>query len=208
MILALTFPVSQPQAGPLNTRHAEASMFVPSTSPGQTTSSHFSFPPTQLRSTSATGWCHFLYKMRTPLDCRKIFLPILVVLVMALLVTCSRRADLLPSRSKAQADIVGSCERDAAGRLIVTVTNQGNRSSKATTTSIEFDSLAPVILPTHPLIPGQTDRITFRIPDKCFDPVCHFIVRVDSRGEVRESDEANNVIEGRCLSSGTAGTGG
>ncbi len=33
----------------------------------------------------------------------------------------------------------------------------------------------------------------------CFNPDCDFRITVDSAGQVSESNEANNVVNGRCI---------
>jgi hypothetical protein len=53
-------------------------------------------------------------------------------------------------------------------------------------------SIAPR-LAAGPVI-GRSDGIR----PGCFNPDCKFKITVDSRNNIRESDERNNVAEGRC----------
>lgn len=85
----------------------------------------------------------------------------------------------------------------ASGRLTVEVLNQGRRASRATTTSIDFPSFE-VRLPTRPLEPGDRHAVSTALPKDCASQGCGFTVIVDSKGEVRESNEDNNRSQGRC----------
>lgn len=112
-------------------------------------------------------------------------------------VACGRRADLTtfsPSAGPARVD----CLLDEKGRLAVTVTNQGKRDCKATTTEIVFASLPPVRLPTRPVGRGTSVSVFYPIPDVCFAPQCRFEVRVDAKDEVQEANEGNNSAAGLC----------
>ena len=91
-----------------------------------------------------------------------------------------------------------ACRLDAEGRLLITIHNRGKKTAKATTTQVEFGSLPPIRLPTRPVPPGDSQTVSYRVPEECFRPACRFRITVDARGEVTESDETNNVAEGSC----------
>lgn len=110
--------------------------------------------------------------------------------------SCRRRADLLAMREGV--DMTVGCRLDAEGRLIVTIRNQGKKTSKATTTQIEFGDLPPVRLPTRPVPPGGAESVSYRVPEECYRPDCRFRVSVDALDEVAETDETNNDAQGFC----------
>jgi hypothetical protein len=56
-----------------------------------------------------------------------------------------------------------------------------------------------VDVPTPALNPGDCADVEAEIPLGCFDPDCDFRITVDSKGVVKESDETNNTVGGRCL---------
>lgn len=93
----------------------------------------------------------------------------------------------------------GFCNRDAQGRLIVTVKNQGNADAGPTTTRVDFSPGGAIDIPTPPLAAGQSvDLPPQDIPPVCFNPDCNFRIVVDVNGDVTESDESNNMADGLC----------
>ncbi|MEE8585871.1 MAG: hypothetical protein V3T83_13570 [Acidobacteriota bacterium] len=111
---------------------------------------------------------------------------------------CARRIDLMPAASGAGADLAAWCELDGEGRLVVRIVNQGNRMSIATTTLVQFGTRPPIVLPTHPVLPGQWVEVRLRPDDSCLQGGCRFTIQADARQEVAESDESNNLVTGRC----------
>jgi hypothetical protein len=104
-----------------------------------------------------------------------------------------------------QADLVvdpvpGFCRRDASGRLIVRIRNQGAGDAPPSITRVEFSPGGVLFLAT-PSVPagGATDLPPIDIPAGCFDSDCDFTITVDSNGNVDESDEGNNIAEGSCI---------
>ena len=104
-------------------------------------------------------------------------------------------ADLVPVP-----DAAGSfCKRDPAGRLVVTVRNQGTAAAGASTTRVEFAPGGPVDIPTPPIAAGASvDLPGIQIPGVCFNPDCNFRIIVDVNGVVAESNEMNNIASGLC----------
>lgn len=99
---------------------------------------------------------------------------------------------------------VGFCKRvkegPDAGKLIVTVGNQGNADAPASTTLVEFSVGGSVSLPTSPVpAGGSVDLPPISIPGVCFHPDCNFKIIVDLNNQVNESNELNNVATGVCL---------
>jgi hypothetical protein len=95
---------------------------------------------------------------------------------------------------------VGFCRLDDQGRLLVAVKNQGIADAPASTTTVQFTPGGSFDLPT-PAIPagGTVDLPPLPIPPSCFNPDCNFRIIADSKGQVVESDEGNNVASGTCI---------
>lgn len=117
--------------------------------------------------------------------------------------TCSvagQQPDLVPEPTSA----FGFCRRDAQGRLIVRVKNQGNDFAAPFMVEVRFEvgsGLPPVsiLLRTAGLFPGESrdlDPIAF--PANCFNSDCHFTINVDPDNRVQESNEGNNLVAGTC----------
>jgi len=107
-------------------------------------------------------------------------------------------ADLIPVP-----DANGLCRRvqegPDAGKLIVTVKNQGSADAPASTTRVEFSSGQVVNTPTPPIPAGGAVDLHVAIPANCFSPDCGFKITVDFGNVVTESNEANNSLGGHCL---------
>lgn len=92
-----------------------------------------------------------------------------------------------------------------AGKLIVTVVNDGMMPAPATTTLVEFRGVTtPVVakLPTPPIpaYPGST-KLYVPIPDACYEPTtrdCYFRITVDADNVAKEVYEATNSSWGVC----------
>ncbi len=113
-------------------------------------------------------------------------------------------ADLVPLRKLDVPGPIGFCRivksGSAQGKLLVTVTNQGNAAAPASTCVVQFGQAGSFTLST-PAIPagGSVDLAPLVIPGACFRPDCSFKIIVDSGGQVTESNEANNVASGICI---------
>lgn len=122
----------------------------------------------------------------------------------------NRRVDTMalervPVRRLALADLIpvpdasgNFCKRDSAGRLIVTIKNQGTADADASVTRIEF-ATGETQLVTTPAIPaGGSVDVLATFPVGCFRPDCTFRIAADSTGVVSESNEGNNAAGGTC----------
>jgi hypothetical protein len=111
----------------------------------------------------------------------------------------SNDIDLVPVGLPDSSGSISFC-KPVGAPLIVTVKNQANSAAPASTTKVEFNPGGSFQLPT-PVIPagGSVDLPRLSIPDACPDPDCNFKITVDSNGEVNESNEANNTVDGICI---------
>ena len=91
------------------------------------------------------------------------------------------------------------CPADADQRLLITVSNEGKRPAKATTTILQYEDRPPVHVPTRPIGPAQSETLTVQLPDKCLWSACSFEIKVDYKDEVAEKDETNNHFQGQCI---------
>jgi CARDB protein len=111
----------------------------------------------------------------------------------------------VPARRLAQADLIpvpdanGTfCKRDAGGRLIVTVKNQGTADADASITRIDFATGENQSVTTPAIQAGGSVDVLVTFPAACFRPDCTFRIAVDSTGVVSESNEGNNAAGGTC----------
>lgn len=118
-----------------------------------------------------------------------------LILLVSSALSCAGRADLVPGHGEIPLD----CPTDADQRLLITVSNEGNRPAIATTTVLQYDDRPPVLVPTRPIAPAQSETLTVRLPDECLWSACSFQIQVDSREEVIEKDENNNRVQGECV---------
>jgi hypothetical protein len=120
----------------------------------------------------------------------------LVAASLALGQTLMIRSDLWPDPGPGQA---GFCKRDQ-GNLVVTVRSVGPAQAPLAPfyVKVEFTPGGTVEKQVEHLVPGSTAAVQFAIPPGCFNPECRFKITVDSKNSIRESDERNNVAEGRC----------
>ena len=125
-------------------------------------------------------------------------IPAYLLMAALALSACARRIDLMPVASGAGADLAAWCELDLEGRLLIHIRNQGNRMSIATTTLVQFGTRPPIVLPTHPVLPGQSVSVHLTPDDTCQQGGCTFTIQADARQEVAEFDESNNLVTGRC----------
>ena len=118
-----------------------------------------------------------------------------LILLLTSTLSCARRADLVAGLGLQALD----CPTDANQRLQITVSNEGKRPAKATTTVLEYEDRPQVHVPTHPIGPGQSEALTVQLPDECLWSACWFEVKVDYKDEVAEKDETNNLFQGQCI---------
>jgi hypothetical protein len=87
-------------------------------------------------------------------------------------------------------------------RVIVRVVNLGGTPAPASTTRVDFGSIASFPLPT-PGIPagGFADLIPVEPPSGCFHPDCGFSITVDSTNSIDEgaAGETNNTVVSDCV---------
>jgi hypothetical protein len=105
------------------------------------------------------------------------------------------RPDLIPVP-----DANGSFCKRKDSMLTVTVKNQGTSGAGSSVTEVDFLGFPPkVSMPTPPLAPGASVDLFFPIPPGSFNPDCEFRITVDANNQVNESNEGNNIANGRCL---------
>ena len=106
------------------------------------------------------------------------------------------RSDLWPDPGPEQS---GFCKRNQ-GNLVVTVRSVGPAQAPLAPfyVKVEFTPGGAFEKQVERLVPGSTADVQFAIPPGCFNPDCKFKITVDSKNSIRESDERNNVAEGRC----------
>jgi CARDB len=118
----------------------------------------------------------------------------LVAASLALGQTLMIRSDLWPDPGLGQ-----FCKRNQ-GNLVVTVRSVGPAQAPLAPfyVKVEFTPGGAFEKQVERLVPGSTAEVQFAIPPGCFNPDCKFKITVDSKNSIRESDERNNVAEGRC----------
>lgn len=92
------------------------------------------------------------------------------------------------------------CILDSSGRLIVDVRNDGNDDAPQSHVSVVFEGQkALTFTKTVGAVPsGETRILKFDRPTHCLTSSCSFTITVDSRNEVKESNETNNTRSGVC----------
>jgi hypothetical protein len=90
------------------------------------------------------------------------------------------------------------CQRDAQGRLVVTIRNQGEAGAPASTTRIAFDGGAAFDRATPALAVGMEASLE-PVPMPGGEGTVVFTIAADSPGAVREMNEPNNIAIGTCL---------
>ncbi len=115
--------------------------------------------------------------------------------------------DLVPVSIDDALGPVGFCQRGSSGQFTVTVRNQGAVEASTSIIQVEFfpggsrtaDLFGPG--PNGSLPPGVAWDVQFLDPPwaACFNPDCGFRITVDSTALVSEANEANNVVNGRCI---------
>jgi hypothetical protein len=75
--------------------------------------------------------------------------------------------------------------------LVITVKNRGATDGRATTTTVEFTNQT-VDLPTPGIAAGASEILHVPFPSSCFQPDCGFVISVDSKQQINETDETNN----------------
>jgi len=90
------------------------------------------------------------------------------------------------------------CRRDEAGRLIITVMNQGTADAIPSITRIEFANGERQLVATPAIPAGRSVEVLATFPTSCFNPTCTFRIAVDSTDVVSETNEGNNAAGGTC----------
>jgi hypothetical protein len=94
------------------------------------------------------------------------------------------------------------CRQNDDGDLVVRVANQGSASSGPCSTAVTFTTRLGFVTSTQPtpsLAPGASVDLIFPFPRLCFTPDCYFTITVDSKNEVMEAGEGNNMVKGHCI---------
>jgi subtilase family serine protease len=111
----------------------------------------------------------------------------------------------VPVRRLGQIDLIplpptngNFCRRDEAGRLIITVMNQGTLDAIASITRIEFANGERQLVATPAIPAGRSVEVLATFPRSCFNPNCTFRIAVDSTDVVSELNEGNNAAGGTC----------
>lgn len=91
------------------------------------------------------------------------------------------------------------CERDAEGRLIVTIRNQGEADAPASTTRIVFGSGETADRSTPPLAIGAEASLGPIPVPRSGEGLLPFTITADVEGTVAEMNEPNNIAFGGCL---------
>ncbi len=115
--------------------------------------------------------------------------------------------DLVPVSIDDSLGRVGFCQRGSVVPFTVTVKNQGGQDAQESVVRVEFfpgGSRTKQVFgpgPNGSLPPGVAWDIQFLDPPlgTCFNPDCDFRITVDSTSQIAESNEANNVADGRCI---------
>jgi len=109
----------------------------------------------------------------------------------------ARKADLVPVRDETN----GYCVFNKRGQLVITVNNQGNSASPASTTRVDFasGSVGSSIEITQALASNESSDVIFDIPVGCSSGDCRFKISVDSSDQVDEFTESNNTADGICI---------
>lgn len=137
-----------------------------------------------------------------------LFLLFLGALAIAVLGGCAPKPDLVANLlPDLGTDPIAYCNLDQAGRLIITVTNQGTYAAPASVTKVTFTTLPTgnhvVNLDTPALGIGNSSELEpidlAAFPSNCYQADCHFTITVDSTGVVEESEEEDNSVSGYCI---------
>lgn len=109
--------------------------------------------------------------------------------------------DLIPVVPEGLPDIpTAFCQ--SGPTVVVAVKNRGGRDAGVSMTTIEFRAGAGAVLQTPEIEANATVVLQpVEVPPQCFEPDCFFRITVDWRRQVSESNEDNNVAEGKCLGS-------
>ncbi|CAB5105027.1 hypothetical protein D3OALGA1CA_1672 [Olavius algarvensis associated proteobacterium Delta 3] len=135
-----------------------------------------------------------------------------IIFVAALLLLTCAGPGTPPSNLRVGADLVpvpkifsfdpvsiSLCNRDAGGKLIVPVRNQGTSRARGTSTRVVFFGLGARFETTDSIPAGGTVNVLFQMPAGCFNPDCDFRVTVDSDAQIDELSEENNSASDRCI---------
>lgn len=101
--------------------------------------------------------------------------------------------DLIPRQTERS-----YCRRDAEGRLIVTIANQGEAEAPASTTRIVFEAGEAFERLTPALAVGAEANLE-PVPMPRGEGTVVFTITADAPGAIREMNELNNTVIGTCL---------
>ncbi|HVP36398.1 MAG TPA: CARDB domain-containing protein [Terriglobales bacterium] len=122
------------------------------------------------------------------------------VFILAAIFIAGCMPDLIPVGRPDLTGPPGFCKIDKQGYLTVTVKNQGSANALASTTTIEFSAGGSFDLPTPAIPAGKSVNLQpLKIPAECYHPDCSFKITVDSKNQIKESNEANNTAGGSCI---------
>jgi subtilase family serine protease len=128
---------------------------------------------------------------------RMLQLVLLAFTTATVLSSCTSRPDLVPVPLPGVALPGGFCSENKDGRLSVLVKNQGTVDALSSVTTVQCGTT--ILTASTRAIPlSDSTAVLFDIPRACFQPDCHFRIRVDADHQVNESNEWNNTVEGVC----------
>lgn len=108
--------------------------------------------------------------------------------------THQNKPDLVPIVSRSG----GFCELQG-NTVVVSVSNQGEKDApdSLTQVTVRDDSrFGTAVLPTRAVAAGDVTQVALPRPPACFP--CRIQITADSAGQVKESNEGNNGVEGVC----------
>lgn len=104
--------------------------------------------------------------------------------------------DLIPLSSEAS-----FCDLDSEGRLLISVANVGQDNAGISTARVQFSESTVVVVEV--LTPALPKGFTYSLDPIDIPPEIRFdftiTITVDVNGEVAESDETNNLVDGFCI---------
>lgn len=119
-----------------------------------------------------------------------------LVIAAAVIIGC--RADLLPVGWGSQPGPYKFCMKDVNDDLVIVIKNKGSVDAPQSTTKVDFLPGGAFSLPTPGIPAGDSIDLRVTIPETCFQPECQFRITADADNQVNESNEANNVADGKC----------
>jgi hypothetical protein len=84
------------------------------------------------------------------------------------------------------------------GKIALSVRNIGYGEAGPSIAQVDFFRYGKINKSTPALNPGGSITLIFDVPRRCLVTDCAFKITVDAEGQVDESNENNNTLEGRC----------